>query len=67
MGSSTGMEQNSRDRGAETEEQDRRLKASMDKIKQKIVVLSGKGGVGKSKLVGYDGFPYVSISCKAYG
>jgi len=42
------MEQNSRDRGAEREEQDRRLKASMDKIKQKIVVLSGKGGVGKS-------------------
>jgi len=41
-------EQESRDRVAEMEEQDRRLKASMDKIKQKIVVLSGKGGVGKS-------------------
>jgi len=45
---STGLEQDSRDRVAEREAQDRRLKASMDKIKQKIVVLSGKGGVGKS-------------------
>jgi len=33
---------------SERQEQDRRVKASMDKIKHKIVVLSGKGGVGKS-------------------
>jgi len=46
--SPTETEQVSRDRVAEREAQDRRLKASMDKIKQKIVVLSGKGGVGKS-------------------
>jgi len=46
--SPTGTEQVSRDRVAEREEQERRLRASMDKIKQKIVVLSGKGGVGKS-------------------
>jgi ATP-binding protein involved in chromosome partitioning len=32
----------------EFEEQDKRIKAWMDKIKYKIVVLSGKGGVGKS-------------------
>jgi len=45
---STGMHQDSRDRSAEREEQERRLKASMGRIKHKIVVLSGKGGVGKS-------------------
>lgn len=33
---------------SEGEEQDQRLKTSMGKIKHKIVVLSGKGGVGKS-------------------
>jgi ATP-binding protein involved in chromosome partitioning len=32
----------------EMELQDRRLKENMDKIKNKIVVMSGKGGVGKS-------------------
>jgi ATP-binding protein involved in chromosome partitioning len=42
------MQQDSRDRSAEREEQERRLKASMGRIKHKIVVLSGKGGVGKS-------------------
>jgi len=42
------MHQDSRDRSAEREEQERRLKASMGRIKHKIVVLSGKGGVGKS-------------------
>ena len=45
---STEMRQDSRDRSAEREEQERRLKASMGRIKHKIVVLSGKGGVGKS-------------------
>lgn len=45
---STGMRHDSRDRSAEREEQEGRLKASMDRIKHKIVVLSGKGGVGKS-------------------
>jgi ATP-binding protein involved in chromosome partitioning len=45
---STGMRQDSRDRSAEREEQERRLKASMERIKHKVVVLSGKGGVGKS-------------------
>ncbi len=42
------MRQDSRDRSAEREEQERRLRASMSKIEHKIVVLSGKGGVGKS-------------------
>lgn len=32
----------------EAEDQDRRLKTWMSKIKHKIVILSGKGGVGKS-------------------
>ena len=32
----------------EREEQDLRLKANMDKVKYKIVVMSGKGGVGKT-------------------
>jgi len=45
---STGMRHDSRDRSAEREEQERRLKASMGRIKHKVVVLSGKGGVGKS-------------------
>ena len=48
---STGMRQDSRDRSAEREEQERRLKASMGRIKHKIVVLSGKGGVGKSTVM----------------
>jgi ATP-binding protein involved in chromosome partitioning len=47
-GRSTGMRQDSRDRSAEREEQERRLRASMERIKHKVVVLSGKGGVGKS-------------------
>jgi ATP-binding protein involved in chromosome partitioning len=42
------MRQDSRDRGEEREEQERRLNASMSRIKHKIVVLSGKGGVGKT-------------------
>jgi ATP-binding protein involved in chromosome partitioning len=42
------MEQVSQDRVAEREDQERRLRASMNKIKRKIVILSGKGGVGKS-------------------
>jgi ATP-binding protein involved in chromosome partitioning len=46
--SSTGMSHDSPDRGAEKEKQERLLKASMDRVKHKIVVLSGKGGVGKS-------------------
>lgn len=37
-----------RDREKEYEEQQNRIKAGMAKIKYKIVVLSGKGGVGKS-------------------
>jgi len=36
------------DRRKDVEEQDRRIKELMSKIKHKIVVLSGKGGVGKS-------------------
>ena len=48
---STGMRQDSRDRSAEREEQERRLKASMGRIKHKTVVLSGKGGVGKSTVM----------------
>ena len=36
------------DRRKNTEDQNRRINASMAKIKHKIVVLSGKGGVGKS-------------------
>jgi ATP-binding protein involved in chromosome partitioning len=32
----------------EREEQDLRLKANMDKVRYKIVVMSGKGGVGKT-------------------
>jgi len=43
-----GMRHDSQDRNAEREEQERRLKTSMGRIKHKIVVLSGKGGVGKS-------------------
>jgi ATP-binding protein involved in chromosome partitioning len=42
------MRHDSRDRSAEREEQERRLKASMQRIRHKVVVLSGKGGVGKS-------------------
>ena len=41
-------EQDSRGVNAEREEQERRLRASMSKIAHKIIVLSGKGGVGKS-------------------
>lgn len=37
-----------RDLETERDEQELRLKASMSRIKHKIVVLSGKGGVGKS-------------------
>jgi len=36
------------ERKKQLEEQERRLKISMAKIKHKIVILSGKGGVGKS-------------------
>ena len=36
------------ERRKEVEDQERRLKAWMAKIKHKIVILSGKGGVGKS-------------------
>lgn len=36
------------ERAAEKMEQDGKLRANMDKIKHKLVVISGKGGVGKS-------------------
>jgi ATP-binding protein involved in chromosome partitioning len=36
------------DRSKDIEEQKRRIEASMAKVKHKIVILSGKGGVGKS-------------------
>ncbi|RLI05896.1 ATP-binding protein [Candidatus Bathyarchaeota archaeon] len=36
------------ERIAEIEEQEARIKAGMEKIKHKLVILSGKGGVGKS-------------------
>src|SRR4030042_2960458 len=36
------------DRNKELAEQDERLKRNMGRIKQKIAVISGKGGVGKS-------------------
>jgi ATP-binding protein involved in chromosome partitioning len=45
---SAHRQRDSGDRSAEREEEERRLKASMERIKHKVVVLSGKGGVGKS-------------------
>ena len=43
-----GAESEFEKRKREIEEQERRIKTWMSKIKHKIVVLSGKGGVGKS-------------------
>ena len=45
---SAAVEQKGKDVETERAEQERRLKTWMSKIRHKIVVLSGKGGVGKS-------------------
>jgi ATP-binding protein involved in chromosome partitioning len=42
------------------QEQEQRLKASMGKIKHKIVILSGKGGVGKSTITANLGIALAS-------